>query len=403
MGCVLRVFVYLPLWRKLRWMSSEGGSWRRLALLALLLFSAAWMDVSSPAAEEAPYLSVTGPCNLVFPKDHGTHPGFQTEWWYYTGNLRSERGDRYGFQLTFFRRQISPPGAERDWPKPASAWRTQQIFLAHAALTDISEKRFFQAEEMSREMPGLAGAHQEDGSTSVFVKNWSINSDGNENLLKADAESFGFNLKLRSDKALVLHGEAAYSRKGTTPERASCYYSFTRLHVEGSVARNGTAIPVQGTAWMDHEFSSAPLETNIEGWDWFSLQLSNNTELMIYLLRKKDGTYSEASGGTYVDALGKVNHLDYGAISLEITDHWKSPRTGGIYPSGWQLRIQTLQLSLNVVPSLQDQELQTPESTRITYWEGSVSATGSSAGQSVVGEGYVELTGYTGAMDERMQ
>jgi predicted secreted hydrolase len=370
-----------------------------LFFLSFILF----MEVFCCLAQDRAFHSVAGPCNFDFPKDHGAHPGYQTEWWYYTGNLRSEQGGRYGFQLTFFRRQISPPGADRDWPNPASAWRTQQIFLAHAALTDIGEKRFFHDEQMSREMPGLAGAHQEDGATSIFVKNWSMNSDGNEHLLKVDAETFDFNLKLKSDKPPVLHGEAGYSRKGATPERASCYYSFTRLHAEGSVTLNGTPIPVQGTAWMDHEFGSAPLESNLEGWDWFSLQLSNNAELMIYLLRKKDGTYSEASSGTFVNASGKVDHIDYDAIGLEILDHWKSPRTGVVYPSSWQLKVQPLQLHLNIVPNLQDQELQTPESTRVIYWEGSVSTSGSSAGQSISGEGYVEMTGYGGGMNERMQ
>jgi predicted secreted hydrolase len=153
---------------------------------------------------------------------------------------------------------------------------------------------------------------------------------------------------------------------------------------------------------MDHEFSSAPLDSKIEGWDWFSLQLSNNTELMIYLLRKKDGTDSEVSSGTFVHASGKADHIDHDSISLEIPDRWKSPRTGAVYPSSWRLKVQPLQLVLDIHPNLQDQELQTPESTRITYWEGTVSATGSSAGQSLSGEGYVELTGYAEAMDQHM-
>jgi predicted secreted hydrolase len=402
MGFDFQDLIYLLLRKNLRWTAAESHSWRKAMVFLFLLLSTVLTDVHPPLAEEAPYYSVTSPCNLDFPKDHGAHPGYQTEWWYYTGNLRSEKGDCYGFQLTFFRRQISPPGSDQTWPNPASAWRTQQIFLAHAALTDIGDRRFHHAEQMSREMPGLAGAHQADGATSVFIKNWSINTDGNEHLIKADTETFSLNLKLRSDKPPVLHGKAGYSRKGTTPDRASCYYSFTRLHAEGSVALDGTPIPVQGTAWMDHEFSSATLESNFEGWDWFSVQLSNNTELMIYLLRRKDGTTSALSSGTYVDTSGKTVHIDNDQISMEILDHWKSPRTGAVYPSSWHLKVQPLQLVLDIHPNLQDQELQTPESTRITYWEGSVLATGSSAGQRVSGEGYVELTGYAGAMDERM-
>ena len=375
---------------------------RRIEVFLFLLFLVV-LGVRSPAcAQDASYYSITGPCNLSFPGDHGPHPGYRTEWWYYTGNLHSETGDRYGFQLTFFRRQISPPGAEMSWPVPASAWRTQQLFLAHAALTDISRKRFHHAEEMSREMPGLAGAHQEAGMTSIFVKSWSVHLDEAEHLLKAHADGFDFNLKLTSMKAHALHGEAGYSRKGTTPESASCYYSFTRLQAEGSVSVDGTAIPVHGTAWMDHEFSSAPLESDLAGWDWFSLQLSNNTEVMIYLLRRQDGTYIDASCGTFVDAAGHATHIDRDAISLEILDRWNSPHTGTTYPSGWRLKIEPLHLDLKVSPSLQDQEMQTPGTTNVTYWEGSVAASGSMAGQSVSGEGYVELTGYAQAMDERM-
>jgi predicted secreted hydrolase len=371
------------------------------AVFLLILFSAVLVMGFPTLAQEAQYYAVTGPCNIEFPKDHGAHPGYQTEWWYYTGNLRSEKGDRYGFQLTLFRRQISPPGADRMWPSPASAWRSQQIFLAHAALTDIAGKRFHHAEQASRGMPALAGVHQENGSTSIFLKSWSVNTDGNEHFIKADAEDFTLDLKLSSRKPAVLHGEAGFSRKGVNAERASCYYSFTRLYAEGSISLNGTSITVKGAAWMDHEFSSAALESNIEGWDWLSLQFSNNTELMIYLLRKKDGTYSEASSGTFVDTVGQVLHIHHDEIGVEVLDHWKSPRNAAAYPSSWLLKVQPLQMELFIRPNLQDQELQTPESTRISYWEGSVLATGSSAGQGITGEGYVELTGYAGAINER--
>jgi predicted secreted hydrolase len=375
--------------------------YRKSKIFLFLFFLVVLGEALHANAEAAPYYSITGPCNLSFPQDHGPHPGYRTEWWYYTGNLRSETGDRYGFQLTFFRRQISPPGADEGWPKPTSAWRTQQLFLAHAALTDIGKKRFHHGEAMSREVPGLAGANQEAGRTSIFVKNWSVRLDGNEHLLEAQAEGFAFSLKLRPLKAPVLHGESGYSRKGTAPESASCYYSITRLQAEGSVSLNGTSLPVHGTAWMDHEFSSAPLESNLAGWDWFSLQFANNTELMLYLLRTKDGKPSDASGGTFVDASGKITHLDHNAISLELLDRWKSPHTGTTYPSGWRLKIKPLQADLKVVPNLQDQEMQTPGTTNVTYWEGSVSAHGTFGGQDVSGEGYGELTGYATAMDGR--
>ena len=164
----------------------------------------------------------------------------------------------------------------------------------------------------------------------------------------------------------------------------------------------GTEIPVRGTAWMDHEFSSAPLEPDVTGWDWFSLQLSDHTELMVYLLRKQDGTYSAASSGTLVDASGRASSLNRDDLMLQTLDHWTSPRTGAVYPSGWRLAIQPIALELDITPGLRDQEMETPGTTNITYWEGSVSVSGSSRGQAVSGTGYVELTGYAGAMAGRM-
>ena len=385
-----------------KWCESlQMMGYRKTKIFLLLLFLV-MVEIQPTFAQEGSYYSISGPCNLNFPKDHEPHPGYRTEWWYYTGNLHSEVGNDYGFQLTFFRRQISPPGADRAWPKPSSMWRTQQVFAAHAALTDANQKHFYHAEQMSREMPGLAGVHREAGLTSISVKDWSMSMDGNEHLLEANAGNFCFKLKLISQKVPILHGENGYSRKGAARESASCYYSLTRLQAEGSLSLNGKSIPVRGTAWMDHEFNSAPLESNLAGWDWFSLQLSDNTELMIYMLRKKDGTNSEVSGGTYVDSSGKVLHLDHDAIGVEVLDHWESPQTGATYPSDWRLRIPPIQADLRVHPRFQDQELQTPQTTEITYWEGSVSASGSSAGKTVSGEGYVELTGYAGPMDESM-
>ena len=222
-----------------------------------------WGVAPSLHAQQEPYYAVTGPCSLEFPQDHGSHPGFRTEWWYYTGNLRSQAGEHYGFQLTFFRRQLSPPGAEKTWPQPKSAWRTQQLFLAHAALTDINGKQFHHAEQMSREMRGLAGAYQEDGATAVYVRNWSSRMEGNGHILEVNAEDFAFRLRLLSSKAPVVQGNAGYSRKGVAQESASCYYSLTRLEADGEVSLGGTTFSVRGKAWMDHEFSSAPLEPTL--------------------------------------------------------------------------------------------------------------------------------------------
>jgi len=355
---------------------------------------------ASPLISEASsYLPVTGPCNLTFPRDHGAHPGYRTEWWYYTGNVMTQNRERYGFQLTFFRRQISPPGAENMWPKPPSTWRTQHIFLAHAALSDIDGNRFYHAERMGRGAMGLAGARQESGVTSVFLNKWSARINQMEHQLSASADNFSFILNLRSKKEPVLHGKEGYSLKGTTRERASCYYSLTRLNTKGTMTARGRTFSVRGTAWMDHEFSSAPLEPDLAGWDWFSVQLEDDTEVMIYLLRQKKGGYSPVSGGTFVRASGESSHLSREDFRVEVLDTWKSTHTGARYPSRWRLRVHPAQLDITITSNLEDQEMLTPNTTGVTYWEGSVSITGTARGRPVRGVGYVELTGYDRPFD----
>ena len=366
--------------------------------IAFLLFSIFLMIICGEyhvfAEGDSDFLTVTGPCNLIFPKDHGPHPGYRTEWWYYTGNLQSDAGAPYGFQLTFFRRQISPPGAQNKWPKPHSAWRTQQIYLGHAAISDISKKRYLPSEQTAREALGIAGVSQKASETDIFIKNWSAKIETGSHLLKAAADDFSYELTLQPLKPPVLHGSAGYSRKGSTPERASCYYSITRLIAEGMLTLDGKTIPVKGLSWMDHEFSTAPLEPGIIGWDWFSLQLSDQSEIMLFQLRNERGGLHPASSGTVVDASGRPRHFNRENFSVEILDQWKSPKSGAVYPVRWRVAVFPLAIQLTVAANMSDQEMQTPGSTGVTYWEGSVAANGSVADQTVQGRGYVELTGY---------
>jgi predicted secreted hydrolase len=360
----------------------------KFILLALLI------GMPGHGAVNSDFLTVTGPCNLKFPKDHGAHPGYRTEWWYYTGNLKSEIGTYYGFQLTFFRAQVSPTGAEKKWPHPASAWRTQQIYLGHAAIADISKKQHLQAELAAREALNLAAASQHNGETSIFIENWLAQIGPGAHFLNVDADNFSYELTLKPVKAPVLHGQSGYSRKGSVPERASCYYSFTRLETTGRVAIGGKTLAVSGLSWMDHEFSTAPLEPDLTGWDWFSLQLSDHTEVMAFLLRKTNGQVSPASSGTYVEVAGTGQHLAAQDFKVSVLDTWKSPRSKAVYPVGWRLQIFPLSIDLTIAANLADQEMQTEESTGVTYWEGSVSINGTKNGRPVEGRGYVELTGY---------
>jgi predicted secreted hydrolase len=358
----------------------------------------------SPSRErESPgghFFAVTGPCRLQFPQDHGSHPGYRTEWWYYTGNVHTPDGELFGFQLTFFRRQLSPPGAEAAWPQPPSPWRSQQLFLAHAALADIGGKTFYHAEHLSRTGPAIAGVLRErDDTSTVFLRDWYAQLGPRQHRLKATADDFSFDLNLRPEKEPVLHGDQGYSRKGSTPERASCYYSCTRLQTTGVLTIKGRQYPIQGSAWMDHEFSSAALEPGLVGWDWFSLQFDDHSELMIYRLRRDDGGASPASSGTHVDAAGQTTHLTADDFTVQVLDTWVSPHTGARYPARWQLKVPSLRLEVGIQPNLSDQEMRTPETTRITYWEGSVAVTGIARETPITGLGYVELTGYDRPFD----
>lgn len=343
------------------------------------------------------YPSVSGPCRLAFPLDHGAHSDYRIEWWYYTGNLYSEDGGRFGFQLTFFRIRTAPAAEEAKWPENHSAWRTGQVFAAHAALSDISRDRFHHAERMSRAVLGLAGTRGENGAFEVYVDGWKASVKPGAHSLSAKAPDFSFNLELSPEKNPVLHGDSGYSQKGSEADEASCYYSITRLGVGGKVMVDGQEKTVSGTAWMDHEFSSKPLNPKLAGWDWFSLQFQDGSDLMIYLLREKNGQLSTVSSGTFVDKEGKSVHLSAEDFRISTLSSWKSRRSGAIYPSSRMLEVFPLDLRITVTPKMEDQEMQSPDSTRVTYWEGSVSANGSGpGGRAISGEGYVELTGYAG-------
>ncbi len=368
-------------------------------LLFLMIVVAGYNAI---AEDKSGFLSVSGPCNLVFPKDHGSHPGYRTEWWYYTGNLETETGNRYGFQLTFFRSQINAPGDEKRWPHPPSVWRTRQIYLGHSAITDIFNKRHLQSELMARGILGMAGASQEAIDTIVFIKNWSAKIGADRHLLKTVTDDFSYELTLKPVKPPVVHGQTGYSRKGSTPERASCYYSLPRLKTEGALTIGGKTIPVRGLSWMDHEFSTAPLEPGIIGWDWFSLQLSDQTEIMLFLLRNEEGRFNPASSGTFIDVSGKPRHLTKDDFRVDVLDSWKSPRSQAVYPVHWRLTVFPLAIQLTVQANISDQEMQTPATTGVTYWEGSISINGSVGKYPVKGSGYVELTGYAKSFNAPM-
>lgn len=327
------------------------------------------------------------PRELEFPADHGPHAGFRTEWWYFTGNVEAASGRHFGFELTFFRIALAP---ER--PASDSAWATNQVWMAHFALTDTARQRFVAAEEFSRGALGLAGARAEP--FDVHVENWSVTGrlgrrDGTLRV-QAEAEGAAVDLELEVLKPVVTQGERGFDRKGAEPGNASYYYSIPRLDATGRVRSRGEWHAVEGLAWMDREWSTSALAPGLAGWDWFALQLGDGRDLMYYRLRRTDGTSGRFSGGTLVAADGATRRLTRADVELEPIRSWRSAATGVEYPVAWRLSIPEQALELEVTPVLDAQELD--ESVR--YWEGAVRVEGTDADGRVSGRGYLELAGY---------
>ena len=323
------------------------------------------------------------PRPFIFPQDHGSHPEYQIEWWYYTGNLRD--GERhFGYQLTFFRSALSAEAPDRD-----SAWGSSQIYMAHLALSDVASGRFYAYERFSRAAAGLAGATGDP--FRVFLEDWSAEGSGPEGMrmeLRAAEGDIALNLVLTSRKPVVLQGDRGLSQKGSTPGNASFYYSLTRLETTGSLEIAGQRYNVTGSSWMDHEWGTSALEGDATGWDWFSIQLDDNRELMYAQVRSTTGI--SYSFGSLVGSDGSVTPLDPGSVQLEVLAHWDSPRSGARYPARWRLTLPAYDLTLELVPKLSDQELP----LAVIYWEGAVEVRGTQAGVGLNGHGYVELTGY---------
>lgn len=330
------------------------------------------------ASPDAGFARAVAPRSFSFPLDHGPHPDFRTEWWYYTGNLSTAAGRRFGFQLTFFRIALSPDSVVR-----ASAWATRQLYLAHFAVTDIAGGRFHAFSRSSREALGLAGASA--SPFRIWLDDWSAEGDGPTAQLRASEGDVAIDLQVSAAKPVVPQGDHGLSRKGADPGNASFYYSFTRMPTLGVVRLGRETLEVSGEAWMDREWSTSALGSGVEGWDWFALQLDDGRELMFYLLRRRDGAIDPFSAGTLVAADGTVRLLESGDVRIETLAHWTSPRSGVRYPARWRLSVPSAEVRLEIEPRLADQELIV--GTR--YWEGAVAVAGTVAGQ-----GYVELVGY---------
>jgi predicted secreted hydrolase len=362
-------------------------------VLAVLLGTQPLVTFATEAATDATYSIALPGYRYEFPRDHFDHPDYQTEWWYYTGNVTAADGHRFGFEMTFFREGVNHDAAK------TSPWDVRDLYLAHLALSDLDGGHFYHAERTNRAGPGIAGASA--GERRIWNGNWQVLWNGDLQTLKAVDPRFELEFKLHSEKPPVIQGENGVSQKAAGAGHASHYISLTRLATSGSITMNGRTLQVTGLAWMDHEFFTHQLEKDQVGWDWFSVQLNDNTELMLFRIRRKDGSVDPFSAATFIDARGQSTHLRSSEFSLQPESNtWSSPATKATYPVRWKIAVPKLSLELELKTPLQTQELTSAAGTLTpSYWEGAVTYEGTRAGAKIGGVGYLEMTGYDRPFD----
>jgi predicted secreted hydrolase len=368
-------------------------------------FGAVVMLLVCVAASAETYRLAEPGYHFQFPRDHFNHPDFQTEWWYYTGNLHSADGRRFGFELTFFRQGVHRDTQSTD-PKAVNPWAVDDVWMAHLALSDLDGNRFFHDERLNRSGAGNAGADFESGR--VWNGNWSAHwrldpkAPGGvvSQQVAAVADRFSFDLSMKSQKPPVIHGSNGVSQKSEGAGHASHYVSFTRLITNGDITVEGKHYAVEGLSWMDHEFFTQQLAPDQTGWDWLSLQFDDGSDLMLFRLRKKDGSIDPYSAGTYVDPQGRATHLassDFTFVpEMPQGKIWISPDTGAHYPIDWAIRVPSLTLDGTLSTRLPQQEMTGKSRTAPAYWEGAVEVSSSRNGRTLKAAGYLEMTGYAG-------
>lgn len=336
---------------------------------------------------------VEAPVTLAWPRDHGAHDVYRTEWWYATGELASSTGERFGYQLTIFRQGHDPEPASPS----SSPLRAKHVFAGHFVLVDLASKELVVAERQRRRVAGLADASETD--LDVRLDGWSFVATGERSFrLHGDDREHGLalDLELASSKPLVLHGDGGVSRKGDEPGNASVYASWTRLSTRGTLSRGGRELAVTGESWFDHEWGSAQLGAGVVGWDWFGLRLDDGRELMLYRLRRADGSAYERASATLVEKDGSSRSIPLARVAIEPTSTWTSSKTGARYATRWKLAIAEAGIDVTIAPRADGCEIDGRRSTGVVYWEGPVEVTGS-----VHGSGYMELTGYASSLAPR--
>src|SRR5688572_23292983 len=387
------------------------------AVFCLLMVGACVPTVTAKQWKQA-----TAGYKFQFPRDHASHPDYKIEWWYYTGNVKTREGRRFGYQVTFFRVGIDHT------PTNPSRWAIRDLHMTHLAVSDEQGQRYRYAEKLSRSGPGLAGA--DTTRYNVWNDDWTAMLDAGEDagpptleeratarsrrsglsaaeadggrrerhLLRASSAQASIDLMLDPGKPPAINGLNGISQKGAQAGNASHYYSMTRMPTRGSITIDGDRFEVEGDSWMDHEFGTSFLEPEQRGWDWFAIQLSDGRELMLYQLRRADGSRDPRSSGTLVDRSGKTTHLANADFTLTQGSAQFKSKNGAVYPIEWTVAIPSHRINLKVATPLNDQELSLEQSTGIAYWEGMIDVTGTATGAAVTGHGYLEMTGYHGSL-----
>lgn len=368
----------------------------RNPLILLLIVAGSLMLFPRSTSAEDRYAGFTRALpgyEFEFPRDHGSHPDFRTEWWYFTGNVSTPEGREFGFKYTIFRNALASPNAEATQRSPLVA---DQIYLAHFAISDITGKTHESWERIAR-----AGFGQGEASTERLdarVGEWTMHMEDDETIhLNTRVDHAGMSISLKPLKPFVIHGEGGAHQKAGIEGQASHYISYTRLAATGTIIWQDEEYTVEGIGWKDHEFGTNWLTEDQVGWDWFALQLDTGDDLMIYGIRMKDGSFADSSSGSRIDKEGKLEKLPIGDYQIEATGSWTSTASRATYPMGWRIRIDSLDADLDVEVPFPEQEMLTTRYTNTVYWEGAIRVSGTMGGRPVTGKGYVELVGYASA------
>lgn len=360
----------------------------KYALVFLLLCASL-----TPGAQEDAWKKIVPPLEFSFPRDHGSHPDYRTEWWYFTGQLETPTGRQFGYQFTIFRVGLIPGGPQADDPP----MRPRQLLAGHFAVADIQKQQFKFAERFRRIGAGFADASQEE--MRAWIGDWQIiRNDGDEVAISAQdrEKAIGIEFSLTPMKSLVYQESGGYSKKGSESGNASAYLSWTRMTTDGVLTLDGIEYPVRGFSWFDHEWGSSQLGEGVEGWDWLGLHLDDGRDLMIYGLRRGDGEFIPESGGTLVDSDGTAHALARDDFTMRPLNTWRSPVTNADYPIEWEIAIPKADIAFQIKPLLLNAELNANQSLGVTYWEGPVEMVGKTTGR-----GYMELSGYATNLENK--